>query len=268
MQIRQRWFLDEADARLSPRRDEHGEVHRASGAVRGRQRRDLLDRALEGRPPRGSRPARAADPGRRVPRPVRAADPVRAAKRRVRGGLTDQVALVLVAMVVGLSVEVTVSRRGARRRDARRLVDAAERLLEVDLRRGRLGRDSRAAAQAPEAAVLEDPLRRVVPRRGHHAAAGMRARAAEVEPVERSRVLRQLGRGRMNAIWSRPCSPGRSSRPGGRRCPRGPAAPVPRARARLPEGLGRTAPSSRCTCRRSARARPRARPPRPAVRTG
>ena len=51
MQIRQRWFLDEADARLAALPTHTGEAGRADRALRRRPRRQVLDRALEDRSP-------------------------------------------------------------------------------------------------------------------------------------------------------------------------------------------------------------------------
>jgi AcrR family transcriptional regulator len=136
MQIRQRWFLDQTDARLMPLDSyteklaallelcvaDHDVTYwielwklglRDARARQARQTlratyRDLFARLLRGGQRTGEFPA-AISP--------------------------DQVALVLVALVVGLSVDVTLAPENADRMQTV-LVATAERLLEVDLGSG------------------------------------------------------------------------------------------------------------------------------------
>lgn len=139
MQIRQRWFLDQTDARLVPLSSytqklaalldlcvaDHDVTYwielwkvglRDARARQARQTlraayRDLFARLLRGGQRTGEFPA-AISP--------------------------DQVALVLVALVVGLSVDVTLDPDQADRMHAV-LVGTAERLLDVDLSGGDAG---------------------------------------------------------------------------------------------------------------------------------
>jgi AcrR family transcriptional regulator len=137
MQIRQRWFLDEAERRMA-RLDSHTEKlaallelcvadHDVTYWI------ELWKLAVRNERARQARQELAGayrDLFARL---------IRGGQRRGEFAMVppDQVALVLVAMVVGLAVDVTVSdpESDHERADAmhRVLVDASERLLEVEL---------------------------------------------------------------------------------------------------------------------------------------
>jgi AcrR family transcriptional regulator len=136
MQIRQRWFLDEADARLA-RVSTHQE-----------KLSELLDLCAADNDVTywielwkvGLRDARARQARQTFVGAYRDlfARLIRAGQRNGEFAPVspDQVALVLVALVTGLSVDVTVG--GPARADVMHetLVNAVERLLEIDLASG------------------------------------------------------------------------------------------------------------------------------------
>ena len=137
MQIRQRWFLDEADARLAPL------------ATHTEKLAALLELCVADHDVTywielwklGVREERARQARQTLAGAYRDlfARLIRAGQRSGEFAAVhpDQVALVLVAMVVGLSVEVTVSdpESSRERSDAMHavLVDASQRLLEIEL---------------------------------------------------------------------------------------------------------------------------------------
>ncbi len=137
MQIRQRWFLDEADARLAPL------------ATHTEKLAALLELCVADHDVTywielwklGLRNERARQARQTLAGAYRDlfARLIRAGQRSGEFAAVppDQVALVLVAMVVGLSVEVTVSdpENSRGRADAMHavLVDASQRLLEIEL---------------------------------------------------------------------------------------------------------------------------------------
>ena len=137
MQIRQRWFLDEADARLA-RHATHTEKLAAllELCVADHDVTYWIELWKLGVRNERARQARQALAGGYRDLFARV---IRAGQRSGEFAAVppDQVALVLVAMVVGLSVEVTVSEPedSRERADAMHavLVDASQRLLEIEL---------------------------------------------------------------------------------------------------------------------------------------
>jgi AcrR family transcriptional regulator len=137
MQIRQRWFLDEADARLAPL-GTHTEKLAAllELCVADHDVTYWIELWRLGLRNERARQARQTLAGAYRDLFARV---IRAGQRSGEFAAVhpDQVALVLVAMVVGLAVEATVSdpESSQERADAMHavLVDASQRLLEIEL---------------------------------------------------------------------------------------------------------------------------------------
>ncbi len=128
---------------------------------------------------------------------------------------------------------------------------------------------ARTPASATEATVAQDALRGVVARGRHHAAPGVGAGSAEVEAVRPgSSTGRGSGDGRMNAIWSSPCSPWKIEPPTRPKIrSRSGGAPAPRARGSRRARWARSGRGGRRRRPRSAPGRRRASRPRRAGRT-